>query len=162
MRKAQVDDEGVKVFPEWRARLHSAGRRGLQLFRATRTDPTLQHYGCDIGLDVRDLDAIIDFAAVSGRLETSVPQCWREDAIMSRLCAGFGCSRVTIGPRNYNPSISRANRSLHFDIRRYHYSQSPYVKYARKKRHKSNLRALAAMASARADRTPEKSNEFQL
>ncbi|MGC2224628.1 MAG: hypothetical protein WA624_20875 [Methylocella sp.] len=27
LRKAQVDDEGVKVFPEWRARLHSAGRR---------------------------------------------------------------------------------------------------------------------------------------
>jgi hypothetical protein len=110
----------------------------------------LQRYACDIGLDVRDLDAIIDFTAVSGRLETSVPQCWREDAIMSRLCAGFGCSRVTIHPE------------LESALLQDHYYQSPYIKYARKKRHKSNLQALAAMASARADRTPEKSNEFQL
>ena len=62
LRKAQVDDEGTKVFPEWRAGLHSAGRRGFELFRATRTDPATQRYACDIGLDVRDFDAIIDFA----------------------------------------------------------------------------------------------------
>jgi hypothetical protein len=62
LRKAQVDDEGAKVFPEWRAGLHSAGRHGLELFRATRTDPTMQRYACDIGLDVRDFDVIIDFA----------------------------------------------------------------------------------------------------
>src|ERR1700677_1899100 len=36
--RAQIDHEGAKVRPEWRARLQSLGRLGLEALGATRTD----------------------------------------------------------------------------------------------------------------------------
>ena len=60
--EAQVNDKGAQVFPERRAGLHSARRRGLELFRATGADPSMQRHTGDIGLDIGDFDVIIGFA----------------------------------------------------------------------------------------------------
>ena len=84
---AQVDDEGAQVRAEGRARLQPRRRRCLEAPGAARADAAVQRDPRHVGLDLRDLDAVVDLAGLlrdTGDVGAAALAAAREDVALRR------------------------------------------------------------------------------